>query len=172
MPQGKCNWKGHNVVPQNKPLNLCDIEYYRSHNPDHVRKKLLRMANSVRKTITNRAANVISSILATVQQSLHQKNQVQPTSTQFVPNLEAIQNALKYDKKQHYPSVSEYEKICSIMDTHESEGTIILKQYGIKDAHDPKKQAVILGIVSTIMPTLLTKYPDFLAMDSMVVVIA
>ncbi|RIB13245.1 hypothetical protein C2G38_2198395 [Gigaspora rosea] len=149
-----------------KPLNLCDVEYHGSHDPDHVRKKLLRMANSVRKTITNRAANITPSILATELMNSAKilstivttpKNQAQPTSTWFVSNLEAIQNALKYDKKQHYPSVSEYEK---------SESTTILKQYGVKDAQDPKKQAVILGIASTIMPTLLTKYPDFLAMDS------
>ena len=38
-------------------------------------------------------------------------NQIQPTSTRFAPNLEAIQNALKYDKKLHYPSVLEFEKV-------------------------------------------------------------
>ena len=52
------------------------------------------------------------------------------------------------------------------MDTHESKGTVIAKQYGVKDAQDSKDQAVLLGIASTIMPTLLTKYPDFLALDS------
>ncbi|RIB07415.1 hypothetical protein C2G38_2147582 [Gigaspora rosea] len=37
-------------------------------------------------------------------------NQAQPTFTRFTPNLESIQNALKYDKKLHYPSISEFEK--------------------------------------------------------------
>ena len=49
------------------------------------------------------------------------------------------------------------------MDNYEAEGTAILKQYGVKDVQDPKEQAVLLGIVSTIMPALLTKYPDLLA---------
>src|SRR2546421_10984862 len=113
-------------------------------------------------------------------------NQVQPTSTRFAPNLEAIQNALKYDRKLHFPSVLEFEKvknwpfillylllfnslyqqICSIMDTYEAEGTAISKQYGIKGAPNSKDQAVLLGIASTIMPKLLDKYPDFLALDS------
>ncbi|CAG8712272.1 16228_t:CDS:2, partial [Dentiscutata heterogama] len=87
----------------------------------------------------------------------------QPTSTCFVPNLEAIQNALKYDKKT---SLLEYDKVCSIMDTHKFKGTVIAKQYGIKDTQDSKDQAVFLGITSTIMSILLTKYPDFLALDS------
>lgn len=38
-------------------------------------------------------------------------NQIQPTSTRFAPNLEVIQNALKYDKKLYYPSVLEFEKV-------------------------------------------------------------
>jgi len=38
-------------------------------------------------------------------------NKIQPTSTRFAPNLEAIQNALRYDKKLHYPSVLEFEKV-------------------------------------------------------------
>ncbi|RIB13747.1 hypothetical protein C2G38_2040712 [Gigaspora rosea] len=94
------------------------------------------------------------------------KNQTQPISTQFDPNLETIQNALKYDKKLHYPSVLEYVKVCTIMDAHESENTVISKQYGVKDAQNAKEQAVLLGIASTIMPALLTKYPDFLGIDS------
>ncbi|CAG8758342.1 3380_t:CDS:2, partial [Dentiscutata erythropus] len=49
--------KGHIVVPQDKPLNLYNVEYYESHDPDYVQKKPLWIANSVRKTITNRAAN-------------------------------------------------------------------------------------------------------------------
>jgi len=52
------------------------------------------------------------------------------------------------------------------MDTYEAEGTVISKQYGVKDAQNSKDQAVLLGIASTIMPQLLTKYPDFLAVDS------
>ncbi|CAG8461465.1 9879_t:CDS:10 [Dentiscutata heterogama] len=173
--KGKCDWKGRIVVPQDKPLNLCNIEYRGSHDPEHVRKKPLRMANSVRKTITKRATNVTPSIMATELMDGAKilsttidtpKNQAQPTSTRFVPNLEAIQNALKYDKKLNYPSILEYEKVCTIMDTHEFKGTVISKQYGVKDAQDPKEQAVLLGIASTIMPTLLTKYPDFLALDS------
>ncbi|KAF0411274.1 hypothetical protein F8M41_008209 [Gigaspora margarita] len=52
------------------------------------------------------------------------------------------------------------------MDKFEVEGTVILKRYGVKDAEDPKKQAVLLGVASTIMPILLTKYPDLLAIDS------
>ncbi|RIB13419.1 hypothetical protein C2G38_2197914 [Gigaspora rosea] len=63
--KGKCTWKGRIVVPQNKPLNLCNIEYHGSHDPEHIRTKPLRMANSIRKTITNRAINVTPSILAT-----------------------------------------------------------------------------------------------------------
>ncbi|CAG8608277.1 25518_t:CDS:2, partial [Racocetra persica] len=62
----------------------------------------------------------------------------------------SIQNTLKYDKKSYYPS----------------EGTVISKQYGIKNAQNPKEQAVLLGIVSAIMPALLTKYPDLLVVDS------
>ncbi|CAG8692948.1 1324_t:CDS:2, partial [Dentiscutata heterogama] len=42
--------------------------------------------------------------------------------------------------------------VCSIMDTYESEGTVILKQYGVKDAQDPKNRQCFL-------------YPDFLALD-------
>ncbi|CAG8568436.1 2474_t:CDS:2, partial [Racocetra fulgida] len=76
-------------------------------------------------------------------------NQVQPISTRFTPNIEAIQNALNF-----------------LMDTYEAEGVAILKQYGIKNTQDPKEQAVLLGIASTIMPTLLTKYSDLLAVDS------
>ncbi|CAG8814748.1 17031_t:CDS:2, partial [Racocetra fulgida] len=117
--KGKCGWKGRIVVPRDKPLNLCNIEYHGSHDPEHVRKKPLRMTNSVRKTISNRATNVTPSILATELMNgakilsttaTTPENQVPPTSTRFVPNLEAIQNALKYDKKLHYPSVLEYEK--------------------------------------------------------------
>ncbi|RIB19798.1 hypothetical protein C2G38_2035773 [Gigaspora rosea] len=93
-------------------------------------------------------------------------NQVQPTSIQFAPNLEPIQNALKYDKKLHYPCISKFEKICSIMDDYEAEGTVIAKQYGVKDTQDPKEQAMLLGVASTIMPVLLTKYLDLLALDS------
>ncbi|RIB12445.1 hypothetical protein C2G38_2200664 [Gigaspora rosea] len=52
------------------------------------------------------------------------------------------------------------------MDNYKIEGTVISKQYGVKDAQDPKKQAVFLGITSTIMPVLLTKYLDFLAINS------
>ncbi|KAF0493072.1 hypothetical protein F8M41_021443 [Gigaspora margarita] len=68
-------------------------------------------------------------------------------------------------KKLHYPSIEEYEKVCTIMDAHESKNTVISKQYSIKNAQDPKEQAVLLGIASTIMLTLLTKYSDFLAID-------
>ncbi|KAF0519129.1 hypothetical protein F8M41_016647 [Gigaspora margarita] len=52
------------------------------------------------------------------------------------------------------------------MDDYKTKGTAISKQYGVKDAQDPKKQAVLLGIASTIMLVLLNKYPDFLAIDS------
>ena len=52
------------------------------------------------------------------------------------------------------------------MDTYEKEGVVISKQYGIKDADNSKDQAVLLGIASAIMPELLSKYPDFLALDS------
>ncbi|RIB30177.1 hypothetical protein C2G38_2027068 [Gigaspora rosea] len=173
--KGECNWKGHISVPKDKPLNLCNIECHRNHDPEHVRKKTLRISNSVRKTIANRVANVTPSMLATELMNNSKildttsntpLNHVQLTSTRFAPNLESIQNALKYDKKLHHPSVSELEKVCSLMDDYKAEGTVILKQYGIKDTQDPKKQAVLLGIASTIMPALLTKYPDFLAIDS------
>ncbi|CAG8544557.1 10729_t:CDS:2, partial [Dentiscutata heterogama] len=70
-------------------------------------------------------------------------NQVQPTSTRFAPNLESIQNILKYDKKLHHPSISEFEKVCFIIDNYEAEDIVISKQYA-----------------------LLTKYPDLLAIDS------
>ncbi|CAG8721874.1 6559_t:CDS:1, partial [Dentiscutata heterogama] len=56
--------------------------------------------------------------------------------------------------------------ICSIIDDYEAEGTIISKQYGVKNTQNPKKQAVLLGITSTVMPILLTKYLDLLALDS------
>ncbi|RIB11513.1 hypothetical protein C2G38_2042613 [Gigaspora rosea] len=170
-----CNWIGRIAVLQDKPLNLCNIEYHGNHDPDYLRTKPLQIANSVRKTITNRTASVTPSILATELMNgakilsitdTTPKNQVQPTSTRFVPNFETILNALKYDKKLHNPSVLEYEKVCSLIDTYESEGTVISKQYGVKDAQNPKEQVVLLSIASTIMPTLLTKYPDFLALDS------
>ncbi|CAG8536728.1 2900_t:CDS:2, partial [Dentiscutata heterogama] len=118
------------------------------------------------KTITIRAANITPSMMITELMNSSKildttlntlANQVQPTSTRFAPNLESIQNALKYDKKLHYPSISELEKAA---------GTVISKQYGTKNTQDPKEQAVLLGIASTIMPVLLTKYPDFLAVDS------
>ncbi|KAF0532588.1 hypothetical protein F8M41_011091 [Gigaspora margarita] len=149
--KGKCNWKGRISVPKDKLLNL------------------------LRKTIANRVANATPSMLVTElinnskildTTSNMPLNHVQPMSTQFVPNLELIQNALKYDKKLHHPSVSELEKVCSLIDDYEAEGTVISKQYGIKDTQDPKKQAVLLGIASTIMPALLTKYPDFLVIGS------
>ncbi|CAG8696224.1 13649_t:CDS:2, partial [Dentiscutata heterogama] len=52
------------------------------------------------------------------------------------------------------------------MDDYEAECTIISKQYGVKDAQNLKEQVVLLGIISTVMPILLTKYPDLLALDS------
>ncbi|CAG8712744.1 23807_t:CDS:2, partial [Gigaspora rosea] len=116
---GECNWKGHISVPKDKPLNLCNIECHRNHDPEHVRKKTLRISNSVRKTIANRVANVTPSMLATELMNNSKildttsntpLNHVQLTSTRFAPNLESIQNALKYDKKLHHPSVSELEK--------------------------------------------------------------
>ncbi|KAF0508129.1 hypothetical protein F8M41_018831 [Gigaspora margarita] len=173
--KGKCNWKGHISVLQDKPLNLCNLEYHGNHDLDHIQKKPLQMSNSVRKTITKRVANTTPSMLAselinnskildTTINTL--ANQVQPTSTRFTPNLESIQNALKYDKKLHHPSISEFEKVRSIMDNYEAEGVVISKQYGTKNAQDPKEQAVLLGIAFTIMPALLTKYPDLLAVDS------
>ncbi|KAF0363971.1 hypothetical protein F8M41_013910 [Gigaspora margarita] len=171
----ECNWKSRISVPQDKPFNLCNIEYHGNHDPDHVQKKTLQISSSVRKTITNRIASVIPSILSTELMNNSRilstnldtlANQVQPTSTRFAPNLESIQNALKYDKKLHYPNISEFEKVCSIMDNYEAEGTVISKQYGVKDAQDSKEQAMLLGIASTIMPVLLTKYLDFLAVDS------
>ncbi|RIB00429.1 hypothetical protein C2G38_2234332 [Gigaspora rosea] len=36
--KGKCTWKGCIVVPQDKPLNLCNIEYHGNHDPEHVQK--------------------------------------------------------------------------------------------------------------------------------------
>ncbi|KAF0411275.1 hypothetical protein F8M41_008210 [Gigaspora margarita] len=89
-------------------LNLCNIEYHGNYDTEHIQKNPLRMSNSVRKKITNRVANITPSILAmelmnnskildTISNTL--ANQVQPTSTRFAPNLESIQNALKYDKK-------------------------------------------------------------------------
>ncbi|CAG8514287.1 17822_t:CDS:2 [Dentiscutata erythropus] len=61
----KCNWKGRISIPQDKPLNLCNIEYHGNHNPDHIWKKPYRMSSSIRKTIMNRVANTTPSILAT-----------------------------------------------------------------------------------------------------------
>ncbi|RIB25811.1 hypothetical protein C2G38_2030739 [Gigaspora rosea] len=133
------------------------------------------MAKVIRKEITSKSTNVTPSILATefmnnakISSTISSTpaNQVQPVSTRFMPNLEAIQNALKYNKKLYHPSALEFEKICSIMDAYETEGVVISKQFGIKDSKDPKEQAVLLGITSTIMPKLLTKYPDLLAVDS------
>ncbi|CAG8795475.1 4523_t:CDS:1, partial [Racocetra fulgida] len=56
--------------------------------------------------------------------------------------------------------------ICSLIDKYEIEGIVISKQYSVKNAQDPKEQAVLLGVASTILPILLTKYLDFLAVDS------
>ncbi|KAF0399869.1 hypothetical protein F8M41_009650 [Gigaspora margarita] len=75
----------------------------------------------------------------------------------------AIQNALKYDKKLYYPSALEFEKVSSLMNTYDAEGVAISKQYGIKNTQDPKEQAVLFSIASTIMSTLLIKYSDLLA---------
>ncbi|CAG8798835.1 10481_t:CDS:2, partial [Dentiscutata erythropus] len=63
--KGECNWKGRISVFQDKPLNLCNIECYSNYDSDNVRNKPLRILNLIRKTITNRVANVIPSILAT-----------------------------------------------------------------------------------------------------------
>jgi len=52
------------------------------------------------------------------------------------------------------------------MNSLEDKGTAISKQYGIKNADESKDQAVLLGVASTILPELLCKYPDFLALDS------
>ncbi|CAG8672888.1 1920_t:CDS:2, partial [Ambispora gerdemannii] len=171
----KCNWKGRIMVPLNKPLNLCNIECSGDHDPDHIWQKPHRMTTSVRKTISSRATNTTPSIMATEFMNNAKifsinpstpANHVQPTSTRFASNFEVIQNALKYDKKLHYPSALEFEKVCSIMNTYEKERIVISKQYGIKDADNSKDQAVLLGIASTIMLELLSKYPDFLAVDS------
>ncbi|CAG8779824.1 391_t:CDS:2, partial [Racocetra persica] len=86
-------------------------------------------------------------------------NQVQPIFTQFAPNLESIQNAFKYNKKSYY-------LICSLIDNYKVKGTVISKQYSVIDIQDSKEQAVLLGVVSTIVLVLLTKYPDFLEIDS------
>ncbi|CAG8505766.1 3692_t:CDS:2 [Racocetra persica] len=59
-----------------------------------------------------------------------------------------------------------FARVCSIIDKYEGESTVISKQYSIKNAQDPKEQAVLLGIASTIILVLLTKYPDLLAVDS------
>ncbi|RIB18925.1 hypothetical protein C2G38_2036498 [Gigaspora rosea] len=56
-----------------------------------------------------------------------------------------------------------WQQVSSLMDTYEAEGVAISNQYSIKNAQDPKEQAVLLGIASTIMLTLLTKYSDLLA---------
>ncbi|CAG8696157.1 15077_t:CDS:2, partial [Gigaspora rosea] len=91
--KNKCDWKGQK--------NTTNVEFSK-------------------KTITNRAANITPSILATelinnskiFSTTLNTPaNQAQPTFTRFTPNLESIQNALKYDKKLHYPSISEFEKV-------------------------------------------------------------
>ncbi|CAG8742868.1 3744_t:CDS:2, partial [Gigaspora rosea] len=125
---GCSTWKGHILVLQDKPLNLCNLEYHENHDLDYIRKKPLQISNSVRKTITKRVANTTPSMLASnfnliilFSQFLNNSkildttintpaNQVQPTSTRFTPNLESIQNALKYDKKLYHPSISEFEK--------------------------------------------------------------
>ncbi|CAG8697471.1 2625_t:CDS:2, partial [Racocetra persica] len=73
-----------------------------------------------------------------------------------------IQNALKYNKKLYYSSTLEFKKISSLMNTYKAKDIIISKQYGIKNVQDPKEQAVLLGIASSIMPILLTKYSDLL----------
>ncbi|CAG8645144.1 8726_t:CDS:10, partial [Ambispora gerdemannii] len=148
---------------QDKLLNLCNIECHGDHDPDHIQQKPHRMATSVRKTILSKAIKFMNNAKILSITSNTPVNQVQSTSTRFAPNFEAIQNALKYDRKLHYPSILEFEKVCSIMNTYEIEGTVISKQYGIKYTQDPKDQAVLLGVVSTIMPELLDKYPDFLA---------
>ncbi|RIB01586.1 hypothetical protein C2G38_2230372 [Gigaspora rosea] len=178
-----CSTWGHILVLQDKPLNLCNLEYHENHDLDYIRKKPLQISNSVRKTITKRVANTTPSMLASnfnliilFSQFLNNSkildttintpaNQVQPTSTRFTPNLESIQNALKYDKKLYHPSISEFEKVRSIMDNYKAKGVVISKQYGTKNAQDPKEQAVLFGTASMIMPALLTKYPDLLAVD-------
>jgi hypothetical protein len=135
-----CNWRGRIIVLRDKPLNLCDIECHSDHDPDHVRQKPHRMTESVRRTISSRATNATPSMMATGKNicklnkafqfidivyflefmnnakvlcisSNTPANQVQPTSTRFAPNLEAIQNALKYDRKSCYPSIIEFEKV-------------------------------------------------------------
>ncbi|CAG8501140.1 8108_t:CDS:2 [Cetraspora pellucida] len=52
------------------------------------------------------------------------------------------------------------------MNNYEAEGIIISKQYDVKDIQNSKKQAVLLDIISTVMPILLTKYLNLLALDS------
>ncbi|RIB15404.1 hypothetical protein C2G38_2192440 [Gigaspora rosea] len=108
---GKCDWKGHISVLQDKSLNLCNIECHGYHDPDHIRKKPLCISNSIRKTITNRTSKLMnnSKVLSTTLDTL--SNQVQPTSTRFVPNFESIQNALKYNKKLYYPSISDFDNL-------------------------------------------------------------
>ncbi|CAG8726094.1 16773_t:CDS:2, partial [Cetraspora pellucida] len=160
------NWKGHISVLQNKPLNLYNIKHHENHDPDNVQKKPFRISSSIRKKITNRIASITFSMLITelinnsktLSKTLNiLSNQVQPISIQFVSNLKLIQNALKYDKMLHNLCISEFEK---------AEKTVISKQYSVKNTQDSKEQAVLLGIVSTIMLVFLTKYPDFLTLDS------
>lgn len=97
------------------------------------------MANSIRKSISNKTTNASPSMIATgkfkykfekviefininyflelmnnakiLSTTNKFANQVQPISARFAPNLETIQNALKYDKKLRYPSVLEFEKV-------------------------------------------------------------
>ncbi|CAG8792266.1 11732_t:CDS:2, partial [Gigaspora rosea] len=76
------------------------------HDPEHVRKKPYQMAKVIRKEITSRSTNVTPSILA-----IEFLNNTKISSTiSSTPANQAIQNALKYDKKLHHPSALEFEK--------------------------------------------------------------
>ncbi|CAG8577327.1 504_t:CDS:2, partial [Gigaspora rosea] len=94
---------------------LAYVEYLKC----SARKKAISNAKVIRKEIASRSTNTTLSILATKFMNNAKisnvtastpANQVQLISSRFTPNLEAIQNALKYDKKLYYPSALEFEK--------------------------------------------------------------
>ncbi|CAG8444280.1 15873_t:CDS:2 [Gigaspora rosea] len=148
--------KGRIVVLRDKPLNLCNIKCYGNHDPEHVRKKPYRMSKIIRKEITSRSTNVAPSILATEFMnnakissitSNTPANQVQPTSIRFTPNLEAIQNALKYDKKLHYPNklIKPSQLTMSSMDSHGNTVIFTMPAFTNSNIHKQAKEFALLN---------------------------
>ncbi|CAG8696051.1 22511_t:CDS:2, partial [Gigaspora rosea] len=87
----KCNWKGKNHFEWHRQPER-QFQSRTNATPSSIMTELINSAKVLSKT------------------SNTSTNQVQPYFTRFASNLETIQNAIKYNRKQNYTSVNEFEK--------------------------------------------------------------